>query len=83
MENEPWPPEIVEIFAGQADSRNPPGDLDPQKSVIIGDLGPDMPIALDYRNFPEPSVVFLGRRVLDRWIIVAPSVASLISKLCE
>ena len=44
-------------------------------------LGMDMPIALDYRNTPTPTVIFLGRRVLNRWITVAPSVTDPISKL--
>ena len=81
MENEHWASETHEVYFGQADSQNPPGDVDPRKSLIIGDLGMDMPIALDYRNTPTPTVIFLGRRVLNRWITVAPSVTDPISKL--
>ena len=40
-----------------------PGTLDPARAVIIGDLGPDCPIALDYRNSPEsPGVVYFAVR---------------------
>ena len=81
-ENEHWFSQTDEIYFGQADTHNPPGDIDPRKSVIIGDLGIDMPIALDYRSSVEPTVTFLGRRILGRWITVAPNVASLISQLC-
>lgn len=81
FENESWGSETDEVYLGRADSLNPPRDIDPRKSVIIGDLGHDMPIALDYRHSGEPTVLFLGRRVLGRWILVAPNVASLIAKL--
>jgi hypothetical protein len=45
--------------------------IDPSWCVVIGDLGADMPIALDYRsNQGDPRVIYLG---LGGWREVAPS----------
>ncbi|WDZ84088.1 SMI1/KNR4 family protein [Micromonospora cathayae] len=50
-------------------------DIDPGWCVVIGDLGADMPIALDYRSNPDnPRVIYLG---LDGWREVAPSFGAL------
>lgn len=46
-------------------------DIDPGWCVVIGDLGADMPIALDYRSDQgDPRVIYLG---LGGWREVAPS----------
>lgn len=46
-------------------------DIDPSWCIVIGDLGADMPIALDYRsNQGNPRVIYLG---LDGWREAAPS----------
>jgi hypothetical protein len=38
----------------------PPGDIDPDLSLDLGDIGPDLPFGLDYRLSREvPAVVFL------------------------
>ncbi len=53
--------------------------VEPEKVLIIGDLGPDMPFALDYRVSPrEPRVIYLGA---DGWIEVAISFSDLASRL--
>jgi hypothetical protein len=47
--------------------------------VIIGDLGADMPIALDYSsNWSDPRVIYLG---LDGWREVASSFGELAEHL--
>jgi len=40
------------ILLGTPDPQNSPGDIDPTKTVLIGDIGMgfDSPIALDYRS---------------------------------
>lgn len=47
----------------------------PRLAVLIGDLGADMPIALDYQlDRDRPRVVYLGPR---GWIEVAPDIDTL------
>jgi hypothetical protein len=69
-ENESWRGETEPVYVGAADGRFVPGDLDPTRSVLIGDLQPDAMIALDYRSRADaPSVAYLN---LDgRWVVVA------------
>lgn len=44
--------------------------VDPALAVFIGDLGADMPIALDYRtNETNPRVIYLGS---EGWYEIAP-----------
>jgi hypothetical protein len=82
FENERWGGETLPEYLGQADADFPPGDIDPKCSVLIGDLGHDLPFALDYRDsVAEPRVVFLGTRVEERWITVANNLANLFSDL--
>jgi hypothetical protein len=57
----------------------PPGDIDPVRSLLVGDLGPEMPFALDYRrSTASPSVVYLTGR---GWREVARDVETLVEKL--
>lgn len=80
FENEHWINETNPVFRGVPDDANPPGDIDPQQSVLIGDLGLgyDQPIALDYRvSLQEPRVLTLkwsqtGRA--NRWVEIAPNI---------
>jgi hypothetical protein len=61
-ENASWRAETRRMFLGAKDPLYLPGDLDPQQSVLVGDLGIgyDQPIALDYRTAPhDPPVVTL------------------------
>lgn len=68
-----WVDEDNPAYLGQ-----PPEDLDPRRSVLIGDLGHDRAFALDYRVEP-PSVRLLA---LDgRWVPVADSIDDLIGRL--
>ena len=53
--------------------------VDRSGCVLIGDLGADMPIALDYRsNQSDPRVIYLG---LGGWREVAPSFGVLAERL--
>ena len=80
FENEQWINETGPMFIGVPDDANPPGDIDPHQSVLIGDLGIgyDQPIALDYRvSLHEPRVLTLkwsqnGRS--NRWVEIAPNI---------
>ncbi|MBV2154930.1 SMI1/KNR4 family protein [Kitasatospora sp. SUK 42] len=51
--------------------------IDPERSLLIGSLGADMPIALDYRGDPaEPRVLYCGA---DGWRVVAENVNRFLS----
>ncbi|MEO1083304.1 MAG: hypothetical protein AAFY88_03600 [Acidobacteriota bacterium] len=81
-ENDAWQEEILTVYFGSPDLSHPPGDIDPSMSVLIGDLGPDLPIALDYReSILSPRVLFLGTRVIDRWIEISKSFEELCRRL--
>lgn len=55
--------------------------LDPRKSVLIGDLGFELPIALDYSVSPEhPRVLYLPSTA-PGWIEIAPDVPSFLERL--
>jgi len=79
-ENSFWIHETSPTFLGAADSSNPPGDIDPERSILIGDLGIgyDQPIALDYRlSSTEPRVLTLRWGATgqgNRWVEIAPSI---------
>jgi len=75
-----WVPETNPAYLGAVDPEVPPGDLDPARSVLIADLGPDRPIALDLRSDP-PSVVLLRMAQPPRWRRIAVDVESLAAAL--
>lgn len=55
-----------------------PDSIDPLGSILIGELGYDRPIALDYRPH-VPAVRFM--RTNGRWPVVASSLRELLEKL--
>ena len=69
----------LNYFRGEPDTESPPGDIDFERAVIIGDfgLGSDAPIALDYRkNLSNPSVIryrWSPYGKTNRWVYVASS----------
>src|SRR5262249_7708053 len=73
--NAHWWNESRPVYLGQSDGKSQPGDLEPHRSLLIGELQPDALIALDYRSSMEsPSVVYL--MPYDdggRWMLVAPT----------
>ncbi len=80
VENERWLRETDPAYFGHADTQAPPGDLNPAQSVLIGAMGPELPIALDYRRgLEQPSVVYLHSGG-DRWITIARGFRELLSR---
>lgn len=68
-----WTSERDPAYLGQASEA-----LDPERSILIGDLGIDRPIAVDLRSHP-PSIRFL---TMDgRWVQVAPTAEALLERL--
>lgn len=69
-------------FVGSKRAGVLPGDIDQSKSILIGDLGIDRPIALDYRNsIDDPSVNYLRGDVEAQWVEVAPNIESFLKAL--
>lgn len=80
VENERWLRETDPAYFGHADTQAPPGDLNPAESVLIGAMGPELPVALDYRRgLEQPSVVYLHSGG-DRWITIARGLRELLSR---
>lgn len=72
--------EVLAQYLGEPSLSAPPGDVVQDKSIFIGDLGPDMPFALDCRKADrEPPVIILT--VHSGWRQVSPSVADLMAAL--
>ncbi|WP_405554807.1 hypothetical protein OHV08_12640 [Streptomyces canus] len=72
--------ETLECYFGTSGERSSPGYISRTKAVMIGDLGPDLPFALDYRNsLTDPGVVFLGEE--GAWRKVAEDVCDLLLML--
>jgi hypothetical protein len=83
-ENAPWPRESRPYYIGQADEHCPPGDIDPAKSLLIADLGPDKMIALDYReSSSRPPIlhITIAPDGSSRWIRIAPDIETFIRAL--
>ena len=76
-ENAAWrasPPEQQSLYGGPGNRAEGYLTIDPQSSLLIGDLGFDMPVALDYSVSPDrPRVVYLPSRA-PGWIEVARDV---------
>ena len=71
---------------GHPDTRYPPGNLNPQQCVLIGAIGLDHPLALDYRiNSMNPCVVALQWGEIpvtdNRWLKIADSFDEYATKL--
>lgn len=81
-ENTLWHrPHDMRFYLGEPSMDYPPGDVDPQRTVIIGASEPDSPIALDYRT-PVPRIVYfcdVGNKTL--WIEAAPDIETFMSAL--
>jgi len=83
-ENDSWhsdmEDETRECYVGSESVENPPGDIEPARSLLIGDLGPDQPFALDYRTSDsDPSVVYL--RSDNGWVEIAPNIRAFLDML--
>ncbi len=76
-----WKDEGDPLYLGQADPSRYPGDIDPKRSLIVAELGPDQLIALDYRQSAAPEVVFASDDATSPWRHVANSVEELLAML--
>jgi hypothetical protein len=80
--NESWLTETDDIYFGQPSKVNPPGDIDRVRSLLIGELGPDQLVALDYRgDAANPRVVYAANDLPCIWHHVADSVEELLEGL--
>ncbi|MFF4903217.1 hypothetical protein [Streptomyces sp. NPDC001068] len=72
--------ETLQCYLGTSGEYAAPGHMSRMKTLIIGDLGPDLPFALDYRDsLKGPSVAFLGEG--DAWREVSENVCDLLVML--
>jgi hypothetical protein len=79
--NSQWVRETDPVYIGRAGKTCRPGNLDPRRSLLIGELQPDALIGLDYRESPTcPSVVYLVSSD-EGWSQVAPSIDCLVAAL--
>ena len=82
FENKDWPALAVSpSYLGLPSTHRPPGDIDPKRAILIGDLTVDKPIALDYRqSMTDPRVVYLADPPLN-WVEIAPSISVFLDAL--
>ncbi|MFJ3927229.1 hypothetical protein [Streptomyces sp. NPDC090022] len=72
--------ETLECYFGTSADPAPPGHMSRTTTVIIGDLGPDLPFLLDYRgSLANPSVAFLGEA--NAWREISGNACDLIRLL--
>jgi hypothetical protein len=79
--NRSWKDEADPLYLGQANASHYPGDIDPERSLIVAELGPDQLIALDYRRSAAPEVLYASDDVRSPWHLVSGSVEELLSEL--
>ena len=80
-QNSSWQSSSVQEVSGNPVKGHSVG-IEPARSVVIGDLGPDMPIALDFRNSNDkPSVLYQRYRGGVVWLKVADTVGELLERL--
>jgi hypothetical protein len=79
--NGSWKDEADSLYLGQADSSHYPGDIDPKRSLIVAELGPDQLIALDYRRSAAPEVLYASDDVRSPWRLVSGSIEEFIWEL--
>ena len=84
-ENRDWNSsgEAIEYYLGRPDAGYSPGDIDPDRSVIIGSSEPDSPIVLDYRTGEDnPSVAYMFyENGYSYWETAADDIDQLIVRL--
>ena len=51
------------------------GSLRSEASLVIGELGPEQVVALDYENLAQPAIVYLTSDACHRWVRIAPDFA--------
>ena len=85
INNRDWYEQADPVYLGQAGGLCSPGDINPRLSLLIGELEPETPIALDYRCSGNcPIVVYLTCAGFESgWKCVAPSVGAFVSALMK
>jgi hypothetical protein len=78
-----WMDESDPAYLGEASEARYPGDIDPKRSLIVAELGPDQLIALDYRRSAAPEVLFASDDPASPWWLVSRSVDDLLSELTQ
>ncbi|MFF2521853.1 hypothetical protein [Streptomyces liangshanensis] len=72
--------DTLRCYFGTSEESVPPGYMSRSATVLIGNLGPDLPFVLDYRDSPvAPGVALLGDD--DGWQRVSESVCELMRAL--
>ncbi|GGL74855.1 hypothetical protein GCM10010129_18280 [Streptomyces fumigatiscleroticus] len=72
--------ETLRCYFGTSAESAIPGHMSRMKTVIVGDLGPDLPFVLDYRDSPvDPSVAFLGEE--GAWRKISDNICDLLLML--
>jgi hypothetical protein len=80
-QNSSWQSSSVREVSGNPVKGRSVG-IEPARSVLICDLGPDMPIALDFRSSEEsPSVLYQTYRDSVVWLKIADSVCEFLERL--
>ncbi len=80
-ENQLWSSESAEHYLGAHSDSIVPGNVDPKRTLIIGQAEPDSPLALDYRT-EIPRVIYFGDIDYESyWIEVSPDYKSLVQML--
>ena len=75
------PPEQQKLYGGPGAQAEGYLTVDPKSTVLIGDLGYDLPIALDYSaSAHQPRVVYLPSRA-PGWIEVASDASGFLRRL--
>ncbi len=75
------PQDIMGFYIGESSTDYPPGNVDPRRTVIIGDSEPDSPIALDYRTSVPRIVYFCDIQYETLWIEAAKGIETFMSAL--
>jgi hypothetical protein len=73
-----WNSTYVERYLGAESGTFPPGNIDPRRTIFIGQAEPDSPIALDFRCSP-PRVVYFGDA--GYWLELFPDYDSFIAAI--
>ncbi|MFD8967821.1 hypothetical protein ACFV0C_22975 [Streptomyces sp. NPDC059568] len=72
--------ETLQDYFGTSEECVVPGYMSRMTTVIIGNLGPDLPFALDYRDSSgDPSVAFLGEG--DSWQRISDNICDFLLAL--
>ena len=79
--NQLWKSESAKYYLGTASDIVVPGDVDPERTLIIGEAESDSPIALDYRTI-VPRVIYCGDIDYEcYWSELSPDYRSLVQML--